>query len=306
MRLIRSSDWKTEGVNTSGKLPEVSEASLRQWVAALSVPRHFMAENITNETIGSWISNHLAQLGYEVQVQGELRNIVALPRKRDAVIVVGAHYDSVPQSPGADDNASAVAALLGCAQAFSRLGKDLPVCFVAFNCEEVGQQGRGYEGSRNFVETFLPSAGFRVRHAHILEMLGFASDAPGSQRVPTGLPIQLSDAGNFLGLLCNQPTGSVLDRILSQARSSLPELPVIGLEVPLGMEKCLPVLARSDHVPFWDHQIPAIMWTDTAEFRNPNYHKPTDTPDTLNYSFLKRATELLISTVAVECGALNR
>lgn len=304
MRLIRSSEWKGEGIKTMGKLPDIPEASLRQWVTALSVPRHFMAETISNETIGSWISKHLSDFGYEIHVQGELRNIVALPKQVQEVIVIGAHYDSVPQSPGADDNASAVAALLGCAEALSKINADLPVCFVAFNCEEVGHQGRGYEGSRDFVERFLPSAGFRVRHAHVLEMLGYASDAPGSQRVPTGLPIQLSDTGNFLGLLSDHRSGKVMDRILSQACSSLPELPVIGLEVPLGMEKCLPVLARSDHVPFWEQSIPAIMWTDTAEFRNPNYHKPTDTPDTLNYAFLRRATELLVSTVAVECGVV--
>jgi hypothetical protein len=306
MRLIRSSEWKGTGTKTTGKLAEVSEALLRQWVTALSVPRHFMAETISNETIGSWIAKHLSDFGYEIHVQGELRNIVALPKQKTDVIVVGAHYDSVPQSPGADDNASAVAAMLGCAQALAKTGVDAAVCFVAFNCEEVGHNGRGYEGSRDFVERFLPSAGFRVRHAHVLEMLGYASDAPGSQRVPTGLPIQLSDTGNFLGLLSDHRSGKVMEQILDQACSSFPSLPVIGLEVPLGMEKCLPVLARSDHVPFWEREIPAIMWTDTAEFRNPHYHKPTDTPDTLNYGFLRKATELLVSTVAVQSGAVPR
>jgi hypothetical protein len=300
MRLIHSSQWTGEGVATAGKLPQISEASLRQWVTALSVPRGFMAETISNETIGSWIAKHLSDWGYEVKVQGPLRNIVALPKQKGEVILVGAHYDSVAQTPGADDNASAVAAMLGCAQAMAKAAPQAGVCFVAFNCEETG-----YEGSRDFVENFLLTSGFQVRQAHILEMLGYASDVPGSQRVPTALPIRLPDAGNFLGLLSDQRSGKVMDRILGQAHFSLPELPVIGLEVPLGMEKCLPVLARSDHIPFWDRNIPAVMWTDTAEFRNPNYHKPTDTPDTLNYKFLQRATELLVSTVAVECGVVK-
>jgi Zn-dependent M28 family amino/carboxypeptidase len=187
--------------------------------------------------------------------------------------------------------------MLACAEAIARLKADAPICFVAFNCEETG-----YEGSRNFVEEYLPSAGYKVRHAHILEMLGYSSDAPGSQKVPTALPIELPDAGNFLGLLSDQRSGKIMDNVLGEAGTGFPGFPVLGLEVPLGMEKCLPVLARSDHVPFWERQIPAVMWTDTAEFRNPNYHKPSDTPDTLNYGFLRKATELLVSTVAGELG----
>ena len=88
-----------------------------------------------------------------------------------------------------------------------------------------------------------------------------------------------------------------MDSILAQARTYLPAFKTIGLEVPVGAEAFLPVLGRSDHVPFWNHGIPAVMWTDTAEFRNPNYHQPTDTPETLDYSFVKSVTQLLIAAV---------
>src|ERR1051325_3797423 len=188
MRLVRSSDWKGTKIKSPRHLPAISEDSLRQWVKALAVPRNIMAETVNNHTTGSWISNRLAEWGYQMHTQGELKNIVALPKTPEEVILVGAHYDSVPQTPGADDNASAVAAMLACAEAIARFKSDAPVCFVAFNCEE-----SGYEGSRNFVEEYLPNAGFKVRHAHILEMLGYSSDTPGSQKVPTALPIQRPD-----------------------------------------------------------------------------------------------------------------
>jgi hypothetical protein len=76
------------------------------------------------------------------------------------------------------------------------------------------------------------------------------------------------------------------------------ELPLLGLEVMDGVEQGLPVLLRSDHAPFWEARIPALMWTDTSEFRNPHYHQPTDTPETLDYEFLARVTRALVGCVA--------
>jgi hypothetical protein len=78
-------------------------------------------------------------------------------------------------------------------------------------------------------------------------------------------------------------------------------LPVIGLKVRLGLEKYFPVLVRSDHAPFWAQGIPAVMWTDTSEFRNYNYHRHTDTPDTLDYTFLRAVTQLLTASVIEQC-----
>jgi Zn-dependent M28 family amino/carboxypeptidase len=293
MRLIHSSECKGIAPKLDFSLPDLSESRLRDWVRALSVPRDYRAETVTNENIGSWIAKQFEDFGYHVKIKGPLRNIIALPKEPENVVLVGAHYDSVPQSPGADDNGSAVAAMLACAQGIATSLPQAQVAFVAFNCEETG-----YEGSRNFVEEFLEQAAFKVRHAHILEMVGYASDQPGTQRIPTALPINLPSAGNFLGLLSDERSGGLMDGILAQARSEFADFPVIGLEVPTGMEKCLPVLARSDHVPFWEHGIPAVMWTDTAEYRNPNYHQPSDTPETLNYPFLRTTAQLLFTVLA--------
>jgi hypothetical protein len=94
-----------------------------------------------------------------------------------------------------------------------------------------------------------------------------------------------------------------MDFVLRHAAGYVPELPVTGLKVKLGLEKWFPVLARSDHAPFWARKMRAVMWTDTSEFRNHNYHRDTDTPDTLNYHFLKRVTQLLTACVIQQ--ALN-
>jgi hypothetical protein len=135
-------------------------------------------------------------------------------------------------------------------------------------------------------------------------MVGYASSAPSSQRLPTGLPIQLRDTGDFLGLLANDQSAAVMQLVLATARACTPALPVTGLKVVPGAERAFPVLARSDHVPFWIRQIPAVMWTDTAEFRNPHYHRPSDTPDTLDYSFLHQVTALLTASVLSQAAAL--
>jgi hypothetical protein len=153
------------------------------------------------------------------------------------------------------------------------------------------------QGSSDFVKSYLLKAGFKVRAAHILEMVGYASSEPGSQRVPTGLPIQISDKGDFLGLLANGISTTWMNSVLSHAGAYVPELPVTGLDVMLGLEKLFPVLSRSDHAPFWRANIPAVMWTDTSEFRNAHYHRDSDTPDTLDYRFLRHVTQLLTATV---------
>lgn len=273
----------------------VSEAELYAWVERLSVPRHYVTEREENEGVALWLAAQLQSWGYQVELQGRWRNVVAVPKNLSGPItVVGAHYDSVGGCPGADDNASAVAAMLGCAKAcagehHARVG------FVSFNREE-----DGLLGSQDFVG-WLESAGkLQVAQAHVLEMVGYASDEPGTQKIPGGLPVKIPDTGNFLGLLANKDSHHLLDEVLECASTYLPKLTVIGLRVTLGLEKHFPVLLRSDHAPFWAKRIPATMWTDTSEFRNPYYHQPGDKPHTLNYPFLRAVTQLLVACALEE------
>jgi len=279
-------------------LGTIREEQLRQWVERISVPRHFVAEAEQNRVTAKWLDGLFRDWGYNTERQGPHANIVALPDPRPSrAILVGAHYDTVPESPGADDNGSAVAAMLGCAAACALRRPTLPVMFVAFNREE-----EHLTGSTDFVSSWLKQSGVRVHCAHVLEMVGFASNEPGSQKTPTGLPIQIPDRANFLGLLANGDSSAAMDFAMTQTRAYLPDFPVIGLKVALGLEKFFPVLARSDHVPFWKAGLSSLMWTDTSEFRNPNYHTHRDLPETLNYSFLACVTRSLTATVIAQAS----
>lgn len=274
-------------------LAGLTPVMLRSWVEYISIPRHFEFNATANRTTADWIAKELSGWGYQVSFQGHYRNVIAEPPiTGEEVIVVGAHYDSVPETPGADDNGSAVAAMLGCAKLCAEFLPDLPVVFVAFNCEE-----DGLLGSSDWVQHFLPTAGYRVACSHVLEMVGYASNSPGSQKIPPGLPISLPDRGDFIGLLTNSKGASAMKQALQVIRTERPGLPAYGVEVMLGLEKYFPVLLRSDHAPFWKAGIPSIMWTDTSEFRNPHYHASSDQPDTLDYEFLTQVTQALTACV---------
>lgn len=269
----------------------VDAADLRSTVETIAIPRHYCEQQQNNRWVGKYIYERLQNLGYDVLYQGLYHNIVALPRNLDSkkVILVGAHYDSVPGSPGADDNASAVASLLNTAQIVAAYQATVPICFVAFNREE-----DGLIGSMDFINNYLPYSQLEIQEAHILEMVGYCDHKPDSQRVPKGLPINLPKTADFLGLIGNKDSNKKVDQILSIAKTYLPNFPVIGLKVMFSLEKVFSHLRRSDHAPFWEKRIPTLMWTDTSEFRNPNYHKWGDTPESLDYNYMRSVTQLLI------------
>lgn len=270
------------------ELPPGLEDDLRAKVERLSFPRHFEGERRANERACEMLAEAFDGWGFQVVVDGPWRNVVALPRERTGPLtLVGAHYDSVPRCPGADDNASAVAALLWAAE---RLGPEHPVLYVAFNREEDGLIGSDEFVSHGLDRLQLERS--QLATAHVLEMLGFTSD---TQRVPPGIPVRAPEHGRFLGLLAKDATNPVLRQV--SARAERAGLPVVGLQTWFGVDRWMPDLHRSDHSPFWRAGIPALLWTDTAEFRNPHYHQPTDTPETLDYAFLARVTLALVEAI---------
>ena len=273
---------------------DVSTSFLQGVVETMAVPRHYELQPENNRLTAHWIARQLRSYGYETELQGKYANVLACSRHdlHTPCVLVGAHYDSVPGKPGADDNASAVATLLACARALAEQAPECPVCFVSFNREE-----DGLLGSADFVKTVAVEGKIPVREAHVLEMVGYCDHRPGSQAIPPGLPIQMPDRGDFLGILANKDSTVMASTVLQVARTYWPEFPVLSLKVYAGVEKLLPILQRSDHAPFWGAGIPAIMWTDTAEFRNKHYHQPTDTPDTLDCDFLRKVSQILIATV---------
>ncbi len=255
------------------------------------MPRNFFREQPANRRIASWIFERFAELDLAPQYQGEYANVVAQTPACGArpAVLIGAHYDSVSGSPGADDNASAVAAMLECARLAARDFRQLPLCFVAFNCEE-----DGLLGSADFVDSFVAGGSFPIRLAQVLEMVGYCDHRPGSQGLPPEFPVRVPDTGDFLGVIANGRSAEMAAQVLALAKGFFADFPVLSLNVYLGLEHVFPDLKRSDHTSFWQRKIPALMWTDTSEFRNRNYHRASDTPDTLDYGFLKRVTQLLL------------
>lgn len=202
-----------------------------------------------------------------VPEENGFRNSAAWP------ILVGAHYDTVPNSPGADDNASGVAVLLELARLWSGQPGRSPLTLVAFDLEEYG-----LAGSRFCVEQ-LQQSGQPLRLMLSLEMLGYYDDRPGSQRYPPGLKYFFPNCGNFIGLIGNWR--SLFDLIRLSRQVSGAGVPAWWL--PAGQRgQLLPDTRRSDHAPFWDAGYAAILVTDTANLRNPHYHQPSDRLETLD------------------------
>lgn len=214
-------------------------------------------------------------------------NIRARPPSDPAdlpLLVIGAHYDSIPGSPGADDNASAVAALLEIARLLSsRPAGATPFArleLMAYDLEEYGLGGSRWH-ARNLMAKQIPLYGMIS-----LEMLGYTDHRPGSQNLPPVLAQLYPDVGNFIGVCANERSQELMESVTA-ALKTVPGLPVESLAVP-GNGELMPDVRRSDHSSFWDLGLPALMITDTSFFRNPHYHKESDRPETLDYPFLAR------------------
>src|SRR5262249_32321843 len=141
-------------------------------------------------------------------------------------------------------------------------------------------------GSRDFVGGLAAGPSRAIGEAHIFEMVGYCTRAAGSQRLPPGLPgVAAPGVRDFLALLADRHSNAIADHLLTLAATYVPQPAVLALKIYLGIEKHFGHLLRSDHTPFWEAGLAAVMWTDTADFRNPHYHRASDRPDTLDYTF---------------------
>jgi Zn-dependent M28 family amino/carboxypeptidase len=209
----------------------------------------------------------------------KVRNVQTLG---DAAIVVGAHYDTVPGSPGADDNASAVAALIELA---GMLGRErLPIRFVAFANEEAPYFMGPEMGSFNSAKRSL-ERGEKLRAMFSLEMLGYYRDAPGSQRLPPLFAFLYPERADFIAFVGDLGARALVRKAVGLFRkhASFPSEGVAAVSF-------IPGVAWSDHWSFRSLGFPAIMVTDTAFYRYPHYHLPSDTPDKLDYERMARVT----------------
>jgi Zn-dependent M28 family amino/carboxypeptidase len=220
-------------------------------------------------------------------------------KERQAPLLIGAHYDTVMASPGADDNASALAVLLEVADQLRYTVVTRPVWLAAFCLEE-----QGLLGSRAFA-LHLKQAGQPLYGAIVLECVGYVSHEAGSQGTPPGVPITVPTVGNFLGIIGNEASRDLIAAVERSARSAATAMPTLALAVP-GRGEALPDVRRSDHAAFWDEGYPAVMLTDTANFRNPHYHLPSDTLDTLDLGFIEAVSRTVAASVVELAGKAVR
>jgi Zn-dependent M28 family amino/carboxypeptidase len=206
-----------------------------------------------------------------------------------SLIVLGAHLDSVEGTPGADDNASGLAVLLEAARLLANLKARSQTLFCAFNLEEQDMIGSGH-----FVRK-LKSEEAKVEGMISLEMVGYTDRRPGSQKYPIGLKWFYPDHGDFIAVVGNFRSTSFLRKIARLMRET-PGLPVETLLVP-GNGGLIPESRLSDHSPFWDAGYPALLVTDTSFFRNPHYHRPSDTLETLDLEFMAKVCEGVVRAI---------
>ncbi len=304
----------TRAIETTINLSELDlsadEQQLMGYVTALDQPR-FTPEQ--KDTARQYISSQLISYGLTPQTQpyesadGKTSgvNIIAeLPGSDLAAgsIVLGAHYDTVKGSSGADDNGSAIATLLEAARLFSGqvFSLETPpprtLKLVFFDQEEHQEEvDTGLLGSIAFTKSARYMAG--VKGAVILDMVGYACRTPGCQNYPSRLPLpDVPDTGDFLAVLGLKTHTELLSAFMRSGETTWPLL--LSLPIPEPSLRIFPDLLRSDHAPFWTNGIPAVFVTDTANFRNPNYHTTRDTRDTLDPSFFRGSAQHVINAIA--------
>ncbi len=297
------------GKSFSGALPPLTaeETELKtnlirhvSYLAAEIGERNVIAYEPLRKT-AQYIEENFKKFGYEVKSQEyvvqmrKVRNLIAeIPGRARAqeIVVIGAHYDTVYDCPGADDNSSGVTALLELARILKDSHPARTVRFVAFVNEEPPWFQTDDMGSLVYAEQ-ARKLKENIVAAISIETIGMYSDSEGSQQYPSGFKWLYPSKGNFILFIGNLGSRVLVRAAVRSFRASV-NFPSEGSAVPTAV----PGVGWSDHWSFWQQGYPAIMVTDTAPFRNPNYHQPTDKPDTLDYDRMARVVHGLVGVVS--------
>ncbi|MEM8883191.1 MAG: M28 family peptidase [Planctomycetota bacterium] len=241
---------------------------------------------------GDWIAAQLQRAGYEpgrqpVTAMGEtFDNIEAERPGNEEIVVIGAHYDTASDSPGANDNASGVAATLALARRFADRPTRRTLRFVLFTNEEPPFFATDDMGSAHYARR-CKERGENVFLMISLETIGYFSDEENSQEFPLATLEKLyGNRGNFIAFVGNVATHRMTYRAVDVFRAKA-EIPSHGTTLPALVQG----VDWSDHRCFWEQGYRAFMVTDTAPFRYPHYHERTDTPDKLHYDKLALVVE---------------
>jgi Zn-dependent M28 family amino/carboxypeptidase len=211
--------------------------------------------------------------------------------KRDAILL-SAHYDTVPGSPGADDDGSGVTAVVEAARVLAKARLDAPVEVALFDLEELGLVGSAH----HVTTTRRIAAGFN------LDMVGYSCTTPGCQVVFPDIENCLDsegarDIGVGVAAVADAQSGALLDTFVRARDELVPQL-YLGTGRLAGHGECLDDTRRSDHAPYWDAGTPVVFLTDTANFRNPNYHQPSDRLESVDFTQVADVSRALVAAVA--------
>jgi hypothetical protein len=302
------------GSSFRGKLPPLTEAQrdlsaeLERHVRQLADeigPRHLHWHDSLTQA-GEYIEAHFRQVGFEpgrqtFQVKGiDCFNVeVEIPgvRQPQRIVIIGAHYDTVAKSPGANDNASGVAALLALARQMRDSQPAYTLRFVAFTNEEHPFHLTGEMGSQVYARRS------RERGEDIVAMisfdgLGMYRDDHHSQRYPRPFSYLYPSTGDFIGFVGDIRSMAIVRRAVGTFRSHV-EFPSQGAALP----RAVADINRSDHSAFWREGYRGFLISDTLPFRDSHYHEPTDTSDRLDYDRMARAVEGIRHVIADLAGA---
>jgi aminopeptidase YwaD len=280
-------------------LARVTKKQLKTYSLALEKigPRPTSNAKKTAETV-AYLQRTLESMGYAtttaVGKKTRRMNVIAEIRgvtHPEQVIELGAHYDTVAKSPGADDNGSGVAGVLAVANALRDVPMNKTLRFVFYAAEEIGTVG-----SKSHVRRVLANKNETLVGAIVFEMIGYTNPKEVGQKVPAGASkFNFPTKGDFIAVGGHGKAAAAIATQMERViKNEVPELPAFFIKERADL---LPDGKRSDHAPYWAAKLPAIVLTDTANFRNPNYHRPTDTVSTLNFEFLQKVTQATLGTI---------
>lgn len=266
---------------------QISADKLFTHIQKLNFQRYTNAERSRTRT---YITTELRKLGWTPKLEkfSDGVNIFAERQgtnKKAGAIIVAAHYDTVANSPGADDNASGVAVMLEAARILGSRPTPRTLQLAFFDQEEAGLLG-----SKAFVSKAARLQ--NIRGAIVMDMVGYACHIAGCQQYPAGLPVTPpSDKGDFLVAVGDTEHLPLLNAF----QNSQTDLPAV-LTLPIPLKGLLtPDTLRSDHAPFWYQGVGAVLLTDTANLRTPHYHQPSDLPATIDRDFFIGSAQIMLN-----------
>ena len=302
-------------VDIQALVDQVDSTRLKNDLLFLEGIRHRTTGATHLAEVQNFIQSQFLENGLETSVQSFVngsytaKNIIGRligTEEEGEVYILDGHYDSVSNGPGADDNASAVAGVLEAVRIMAPYGFKKTIRFIGFDLEEAGLVGSG-----QYVQNGI-SPLENINGVLNYEMIGYYSDVPNSQSTPVGFSLLFPNAyatleanefrGDFINIVANNAAKPLWDAYENAATTYVPSLNLIGIEAPAAWPIIASDLGRSDHAPFWLSGMPAIMLTDGANFRNPNYHTPDDTSDKLNFTFMHHVVQATIATLAEVAG----